>query len=89
VTPGLGLLRIVLGAAAGMLALYGLERWLRLPGLANLAVAVGLMVAAVLGLSDGRRLVPILFLLQAPGFLYFAWFRRSRARAIDAGAAGA
>lgn len=89
VTPGLGLLLIVLGATAGILVLYGLERRLRQPGLANLVVAVGLVASAVLGLNDGRRLLPILFLLQAPGFLYFAWFRRSRARAIDAGTADA
>jgi hypothetical protein len=87
VTPGLGLLLIVLGAAASILLLYAVERWLRQPGLANLVVAIGLVAAAALGLSDGRRLVPILFLLQAPGFLYFAWFRRTRRGATDAGAA--
>lgn len=68
-TPGLGLLLIMLGALAGIFFVFALERWLRQPGLANLLVAVGLVVAAVLGLSDGRRLVPSLFLLQAPGFL--------------------
>lgn len=78
-TPGLGLLLIVVGAVAGLLLVFGLERWLRQPGLANLFVAVGLVVAAGLGLNDGQRLLPILFLLQAPGFLYFAWLRRTRA----------
>jgi hypothetical protein len=84
VTPGLGLLLIMLGALAGLLFVFGLERWLRQPGLANLLVAVGLVGAAVLGLSDGRRLLPILFLLQAPGFLYFAWLRRTRATGASA-----
>lgn len=48
-SAGLGLLLSMLGALAGILFVFGLERWLRQPGLANLLVAVGLVVAAVLG----------------------------------------
>ncbi len=88
-TPLVGLLLIALGAAALIGAFVGLERWLRRPGLTFLLVAVSLIVVAGAGLLDGKRLLPMLFLLQVPGFLYFANLRRTAARAGSAGASEA
>jgi len=86
VTPLIGLLIIVVAAVAIIGLFVGLERWLRQPGLAFLLAAVAMVLGASLGLSDGKRLLPVLFLLQVPGFVYFAHLRRTAARTGSSGA---
>lgn len=83
-SPLVGLLVIMLSAFAAVGLVFWLERRLRQPGLAFLLVALGTTIGGVLGLVNGQRLVPILLLLQAPGFLYSAHARRTAARAAGA-----
>lgn len=85
-SPLVGLLVIVLSAFAVVGLCFWLERRLRLPGLAFLLAAVSCAIGGVLGLMNGQRLLPILFLLQIPGFLYSAHARRTAARAGQADA---
>jgi hypothetical protein len=84
--PLVGLLLIVLAAIAIIALFFGLERWLRQPGLAFLLTAITFVIVAGVGISDGKRLLPVLFLLQVPGFVYFAHLRRTVARTGSAGA---
>lgn len=84
-SPLVGLLVILLSAVAAVGLFFWLERRLRLPGLAFLAAALSCIIGGVLGLMNGQRLLPILFLLQVPGFLYSAHARRTAARATQAG----
>jgi len=79
-TPLVGLLVIVLAAAAIIGLFAGLERWLRRPGLTFILAAISLLVVAGVLIADGKRLLPILFVLQVPGFLYTAHLRRTEAR---------
>jgi hypothetical protein len=72
------------GAAAFALALW-LERATRRPGLSFGIGGVALICVAVLGLSSGSLLLPVLFLVQGIGFLYHARWRRAITRAERAG----
>lgn len=85
-TPLMGLLVIVIaGLAIFALALW-VERATQIAGLAFIFTAVGLLGAAALGAANGRRLLPIVFVLQAIGFLVQARWRRTKARAERAAA---
>jgi O-antigen ligase len=79
--PLIGLLIIVLAACASFGAFVALERRPRRPGLTLMLTAVSIALAAGVGFWDGKRLIPALLLLQAPGFAYFANLRRRQARA--------
>jgi hypothetical protein len=81
-----GLLMVVLAGIAMFALFFGLERWLRQPGLGSLLTAVSLVIVAGVGLSHGRRLLPSVFLLSVPMFVYFAHWRRTEARTKSAGA---
>jgi hypothetical protein len=83
-TPLVGLLVIVLAAAAIIGLFAGLERWLRRPGLAFILTAISGVIIAGVGIADGKRLIPVLFLVQVPGFVYFAHLRRTEARTESA-----
>ncbi len=84
--PSVALLFIVLGALATLGLFFGLERWARKPGLAFLFVGCTTVLAAGLGIATEKRLLPILFLLQAVGFFYLARWRWTGRRSASQGA---
>ncbi len=85
-SPLVGLLVVVIGALAAIGLFFALERWLRRPGLAFLLIGCSTVLAAGLGIADGKRLLPVLFLLQTAGFFFMAHWRWTAARSDSAGA---
>ena len=78
--PLLGILLICAAAGTFVALVFWLERALRQPGLGFLLTAAVMAIGAALGFANGQKLLPILFLLQVPGFGYSAHLRRTKAR---------